>query len=166
MLCRPLNPNPRSLHPRFLLVTLLLPSVSRLRALQSPPLPPPSSTPQPISRFISTPAFTTASTPKCNTSMITSCHLLLFVSATASPCTHPKWVSSHLVASFRLSRTFAWIVSEKPCLGNTVPLLRSVPSSSPTRCGTKGSLSIGTSTQWRRNRRLSFGRVRRRCSVL
>ena len=88
MLCRPLNPNLRSPHPRFLLSILLLPSLSRPRALQSPPLPPPSSTLQPISRFISTPAFTTASVPRCNTSIITSCHLLLFVSATASPCTH------------------------------------------------------------------------------
>src|ERR1700744_2266809 len=110
MLCRPLNPNLRSPHPRFLLSILLLPSLSRPRALQSPPLPPPSSTLQPISRFISTPAFTTASVPRCNTSIITSCHLLLFVSATASPCTHPNWAIHHLVVSCRLSRTFAWLV--------------------------------------------------------
>ena len=155
MLCRPLNPNLRPPHPRFLLSTLLLPSLSRPRALQSPPLPPPSpppsSTLQPISRSISTPAFTTASVPKCNTSIITSCHLLLFVSATASPCTHPNWAIHHLVASCRLSRTFAWLVSKTLCLGNTVPLLRSVLSSSPTRCGTNGTLSTATSTPRRRN---------------
>ena len=149
MLCRSLNPNLRPPHPRFLLSTLLLPSLSRPRALQSPPLPPPSSTLQPISRFISTPAFTTASVPRCNTSIITSCHLLLFVSATASPCTHPSWATHHLVASCRLSRTFAWFVSQKPCPGHTVPLLRSVPCSSPTRCGTNGTLSTAASTQRR-----------------